>query len=338
MNSSLLHLPPLDALRGFVATARRMSITEAANDLCLTQSAVSRQIRLLEEYLGTSLLVRQHRSIALTEAGKRLMMLASPWMDQLAEFAESARRNGRSPPVTITASIGVTALWILPKLATFQEANPNIDIRVAANNRILDLRQEGIDLAIRYARDADVPVGAVKLFNERIIPIANAAIAARAFHDPRLLLNEVLLEYDERGSLPWLRWPDWLAHAGISYAEPKSYLQCNHYSELVQLAVNGQGVALGRLALVLPMLLDGRLIAMHSVSPKDSDYAYWLIEASPNTRPEVAVFREWLIAEVKQTTGQLATLVFSEPSGADLNVDRSKDTSALAGGTSNASG
>lgn len=308
MDNPLLNLPPLDALRGFVAVARRMSITQAANDLCLTQSAVSRQILALEDYLGTPVFVRKHRAIALTEAGERLMVLASPWMDRLAEFTESIRNNRRARPITITASFGVTALWVLPRLAAFQDANPNIDVRVAANNRILDMKQEGIDLAIRYAREADVPSGAIKLFGERVVPMASKAVAARAFKHPRALLNEVLLEYDEPRARPWLRWSEWLAAAGLADAKPQAYLHCNQYNQLVQLAVDGRGVALGRIALVLPMLADGRLVAMPTHKVEESDYAYWLVEATPDARPEVATFREWLISEVRHTVEQMENL------------------------------
>lgn len=308
MDNPLLNLPPLDALRGFVAVARRMSITQAANDLCLTQSAVSRQILALEDYLGTPVFVRKHRAIALTEAGERLMVLASPWMDRLAEFTESIRNNRRARPITITASFGVTALWVLPRLAAFQDANPNIDVRVAANNRILDMKQEGIDLAIRYAREADVPSGAIKLFGERVVPMASKAVAARAFKHPRALLNEVLLEYDEPRARPWLRWSEWLAAAGLADAKPQAYLHCNQYNQLVQLAVDGRGVALGRIALVLPMLADGRLVAMPTHKVEESDYAYWLVEATPDARPEVAIFREWLISEVRHTVEQMENL------------------------------
>lgn len=311
MDNPLLNLPPLDALRGFVAVARRMSITQAANDLFLTQSAVSRQIQALEEYLGTPVFVRKHRSITLTETGERLMALASPWMDRLAEFTESVRHDGRVPPITITASFGVTALWVLPKLAAFQDANPNIDVRVAANNRILDLKQEGIDLAIRYARESDMPAGAIKLFGEKVVPIASKAVAERAFKNPQALLNEVLLEYDEPRARPWLRWSEWLTAAGLGDAKPKAYLHCNHYNQLVQLAVDGHGVALGRVALVLPMLADGRLVVMPTDQFRDSDYAYWLVEASPDSRPEVAIFKEWLIAEVQHTVDQMEKASFT---------------------------
>lgn len=327
MDNPLLNLPPLDALRGFVAVARRLSITQAANDLCLTQSAVSRQILALEEYLGTPLLIRKHRAIALTEAGERLTALASPWMEQLAELTESIRNDGRVSPITITASFGVTALWLLPKLAAFQDANPNIDVRVAANNRILDLKQEGIDLAVRYAREVDMPAGAIRLFGEKVVPMASKAVAERACKSPQALLNEVLLEYDEPRTRPWLRWSDWLAAAGMEGAKPRAYLHCNQYNQLVQLAVEGHGVALGRVALVLPMLLDGRLVMMPTDKVRDSDYAYWLVESAPNARPEVAIFREWLIADVRHTVDQLKNLPFMESPSAATQAPARDQTS-----------
>lgn len=330
MDNPLLKLPPLDALRGFVAVARRMSITQAASDLCLTQSAVSRQVLALEEYLGTPVFLRKHRAIVLTEAGERLLAIASPMMDRLAEFSESLRRDGRARPITITASIGVTALWVLPRLAAFQETHPNIDVRVAANNRILDLKQEGIDLAIRYAREVDVPAGAVKLFGERVVPMASKAVAARAFKHPRALLNEVLLEYDEPRARPWLRWSEWLAAAGMANAKPKAYLHCNQYNQLVQLAVDGHGVALGRVALVLPMLADGRLVVMPTETVGDSDYAYWLVEAEPHARADVAIFREWLIGEVRHTADQMENLAAAKSPGALSKTDASGARKAAA--------
>lgn len=289
-----------------------MSITQAASDLCLTQSAVSRQILTLEESLGVQVFVRKHRALALTEAGERLLLLASPWMDQLAKFTDAIRHKSHARTVTITASFGVTALWLLPKLAAFQDANPNIDVRVAANTRILDLKKEGIDIAIRYAHEADIPVGAIKLFGERVLPVASKAVAARAFLHPHALLDEVLLEYDEPGSRPWLRWSDWLSATNLDGQKPKAYLHCNQYNQLIQLAMDGHGVALGRIALVFPMLADGRLVAMPASKIGESNYAYWLIEAIPNARPEVTIFREWLISEVIDTVEQMAKFASNE--------------------------
>lgn len=305
--NQLLTLPPLDAIRGFVAVAHRMSITLAATDLCLTQSAVSRQIQSLEEHLGTPLLIRKHRAIALTAAGEQLMHLASPWMNRLAEYSAGLKKHDRIRPVTITASISVTSLWILPRLGAFQDANPNIDVRVSANNRMLNLKQEGIDFAIRYGRKADVPADAVRLFGEKVTPMASKKVAARAFKSPKALLNEVLLELDER-ALPWLRWSDWLTATGMPDAKPKAYLHVNQYDQLIHAAIEGHGIALGRVALVLPMLKDGRLVALGDTGLGNSDYAYWLIGESNSPRPEVQVFRDWIIREVRRVANELRRL------------------------------
>jgi LysR family glycine cleavage system transcriptional activator len=304
MNNQLLTIPPLDAIRGFVAVARRMSITQAAQDLCLTQSAVSRQIQNLEEHLGTALLLRKHRAIALTTAGEQLFALASPWLERLADFTESVRAGERMRPVTLTTSISVTALWLLPRLGSFQDAHPEIDVRVSANNRKLDLKQEGVDLAIRYCRAIDAPAGAQRLFDEQILPVASKAVAARAFKNPKGLLNETLLELDERAR-PWLRWLDWLSATDIANAKPKAYLHFNQYDHLIQAAVAGHGVALGRLALVQPMLQDGRLVALLDPERGHSDYAYWLIDGADQPRQEVKVFREWIAREVQIAAGSL---------------------------------
>jgi len=302
MQNELLSLPPLDALRGFVAVARRMSITLAAQDLCLTQSAVSRQVQALEEHLGTQLLVRKHRAIALTEAGRHLFDLASPWLGRLAEYVQSLQEEGRVRPVTITASIGVTSLWLLPRLGSFQAAHPHIDVRVAANNRIVDMAQEGIDVAIRYSRASRVPMGAVRLFGEALVPVASKAVAAKAFRSPSALLQQVLLELDE-GGVPWLHWSDWLSAKGFAHAKPKAYLHFNQYDQVIQAAIEGHGVALGRLALVQPMLKDGRLVAQRNAQVGVDDLAYWLVPAMEAPREEVKVFSEWIMREA-QRSGQ----------------------------------
>lgn len=300
MQNELLSLPPLDALRGFVAVARRMSITLAAQDLCLTQSAVSRQVQALEEHLGTPLLVRKHRAITLTDAGKRLFALASPWLGRLAEYVDSLKDDGRVRPVTITASIGVTSLWLLSRLGGFQAAHPHIDVRVAANNRVVDLVQEGVDVAIRYCKESSAPRGAIRLFGEAVVPVASKTVAAKAFKTPDALLQQVLLELSE-GDAPWLHWSDWLSAKGFTHAKPKAYLHFNQYDQVIQAAIEGHGVALGRVALVQPMLKDGRLVAQRNAEIGVDDHAYWLVQATDSPREEVKVFSEWIVQEALRT-------------------------------------
>ena len=304
MSHPLLSLPPLDALRGFVAAARRLSITAAADDLCLTQSAVSRQIQTLEERLGTPLFVRSNRSIALTEAGEQLFRLASPWMDQLAELADTLRQERRARPVTISAAVGVAALWILPRLGSFMALHPEIDVRLAASNRIIDLAREDVDLAIRYCPADGVPSDAIHLFDESVVPVASPSVAKAAFANADALLQQTLLDLDDRNHT-WLHWAPWLARAGHA-GKPKAFLRFNRYDQVIQAALEGHGVALGRVPLVLPMLRDGRLVAdWPQRRPLDS-HAYWLLQAAAQPRPEVALFRDWLVAELAATAQQLA--------------------------------
>ncbi len=325
MAKQLLSLPPLDALRGFVAVARRMSITLAAQDLCLTQSAVSRQVQSLEEHFGVPLFIRKHRAIALTDTGERLFNLASPWLERMVDFSDAVRLEGRVQPVTITAGIGVTSLWLLPLLGAFQSAHPQVDVRVATNNRLVDLRQEGIDLAIRYCREADAPKDAVRLFGEAVVPVANRTVAAKAFKSRGALMQQVLLELDERAR-PWLRWSDWLQDQGFT-AKPRAYLHFNQYDQIIQAAVEGHGVALGRITLVLPMLKDGRLVAQQGAEIGVSDYAYWLAQASDTPREEVKLFRDWIVREAEKA----ASLRF-DPSPVRTGVETHCDERFLKAG------
>ena len=144
MSTPLVKLPSLDFLRGFVAVGRRMSITLAAADLCLAQSAVSRQIAALEDALGVRLFTRGHRAIGFTAEGERLFRVADLALQQLQDTCALLAGATERRPVTITASIGVAGLWILPRLGRFQARHPQIDVRVAATNKVLDMRAEPV--------------------------------------------------------------------------------------------------------------------------------------------------------------------------------------------------
>ncbi|MDT9000411.1 LysR substrate-binding domain-containing protein [Paucibacter sp. APW11] len=304
MSIELVRLQQLDALRGFVAVGRLQSITQAAEQLCLTQSAVSRQIAALEQRLGTALFARGHRSIRFTAAGARLFQQLDPAFEQiqsaLGELLEPAQRR----PVTITASIGMAALWLLPRLARFQQAHPDIDVRVAASDKVLDLRADGIDLALRYCADSAVPPGSVRLFSETLLPVAAGSLAqGRGLSE--LLDGAVLLEFDAP-QRPWLHWAHALQQRGLDARRSRSMLRFNQYDQVVQACVQGQGLALGRLALVAPLLADGRLQALEPLEQGlPLDDAYWLIAATgarpAPQRPEVQTLAAWLREEAAAT-------------------------------------
>ncbi len=294
MSLPIARLSSLDLIRGFVAVGRRMSITLAAEDLCLTQSAVSRQIRTLEDALGVKLLTRGHRSIAFTPEGDRLFRSANSAVQQLQDAIGAIRTSNARQPVTITCTIGIAGLWLLPRLRRLQRDYPGIDVRISATDRMEDLRGEGIDLAIRYCTRATASEGAERLFGEEIAPVAHATLGVGALDSPRALERHFLLEFDGP-NFPWLQWREWLASLGWSMARPKGTLHFNQYDQVISAALAGQGIALGRLKLLGPMLSDGRLrvLAGPRAGPTTS-YAYWLIKARPQPRPDVLTVADWI--------------------------------------------
>ena len=292
----LAKLPPLDLIRGFVAVGRRMSITLAAQDLFLTQSAVSRQVHLLEQFMGMPLLQRHHRAISFTPAGERLFRSADAVLLQLQDTVGELQATQAARPVTITASIGMTGLWLLPRLSLLQQRWPGLDVRVAASDSVADLRQEGIDLALRYTTRLQVPPGAIRLFGESVAPVAHPLLLV----DGKLPAATPLIEFEQPN--PRLRWKDWLDGSDKPARKKRSMLRFNQYDMVIQAALAGQGVALGRIELITPQLQGGQLVMLAEPRTQGAEgYAYWLIQAEQQPRGEVRQVAAWIIAEAKDS-------------------------------------
>ena len=299
MSLPLVKLSSLDLVRGFVAVGRRMSITHAAEDLCLTQSAVSRQVAALEEQLGVRLFTRGYRAIAFTPEGERLFRSADGAVQQLQDVMDDLRAAGEAKPVVLSASIGVTGLWLLPRLSRFQAAHPGIDLRVSASDRVVDLRHDDIDLAIRYARDTPPADDARRLFGETVVAVAHPSFGTGALRNRAALAQHTLLDIDPpRGHLrpAWLQWSNWLAHRGWPAARPRGVLRYNQYDQIIHAALAGQGLALGRLPLLQPLLDDGRLVVVDDAR-LETDYAYWLMQAEASPRAAVRQVADWIAVE-----------------------------------------
>ncbi len=301
----LVRLSSLDPLRGFVAVGRRMSITLAAEELCLTQSAVSRQIHALEQQLGCRLFVRQHRGVAFTPEGERLFRSADSALQQLQDVMGELRRSEERRPVTLTASVGVVGLWLLPRLPALQRLHPQVDLRLSAGNRLADLRADGIDLAMRYCSAADAPADAVHLFGETLAPVLHPRLAQELAHEPGALARMTLLELDD--PRPWLQWQSWRAampaRAGGARTRP-TMLRLNQYDQVIHAALAGQGVALGRLELLQPLLASGQLACLpdgvlREAAPRPSPFGYWLLQAEPAPREDVRRVAAWIQAEAR---------------------------------------
>ncbi len=308
MEHALARLPSLDLLRGFVAVARRLSVTQAAADLFLTQSAVSRQIRALEDHLGRPLFIRQHRALALTADGDRLYRLSDAWLTQLGAQIDALRQRTGLPPVTLTATIGAVSLWLLPRLGEFQAAHPGIDVRVSAGNRLVDLEREGVDLALRYGAAASQPPCALRLFDEQMLVVASPALGLQPELETNDFAQITLLEYDE-AARPWLDWTDWLTSLGLPAAQskPRARLAFSQYDQVIYAALAGHGVALGRAPLVAAMLADGRLTALRPrTAPLAPDFAYWLIPRQGADTASRQQLVAWLVEEAERTRALVA--------------------------------
>jgi DNA-binding transcriptional LysR family regulator len=288
----------LDLLRGFEAAARQLSFTAAASELFITQSAVSRQVQQLEEQLGVKLFERRTRALVLTEAGDLYFREVARALQQLRE-ATAAVRARTTPVVRVTTTVTFASLWLIPRLASFQGRHADIQVHVVADNTVRELERLALDVAIRYCPASMVGPEAVRLFGETVAPVAAPALLkGKRIRTPEEVLQLPLLEIDDPyGTAMWLSWKVWAEAMKIERPRSRRGLTFSHYDQIVQAALAGQGVALGRFPLLDPLLADRRLL----LPLKGAQYAtqaaraYWLIVAPPSAqRDEVRTFCDWI--------------------------------------------
>ncbi len=301
MHKTLHRLPSLDFLRGFEAAGRTLSFTRAAGELFLTQSALSRQIKALEDALGAPLFTRAHRALTLTPAGADFHRAVTEHLRALASAADAAGQRVREPGLTLTTTVSFASLWIIPRLKRFRAQHPEVEVFVSADDRTVDLARGDVDLAVRFLVEANAPPGALRLFGERMAPVVAPAVA----RDPRTplvrpadLARHVLLHYeDSEGRVPWLNWSAWLSANGAPDLKPAGSLRFSYYDQVVQAAIDGQGVALGRLPLLAEMLRDGRLVSPIA-RRYDAPRGYFVLVAPHAAgRADVVAFVAWLASE-----------------------------------------
>ena len=320
MHKALRTLPSLDFLRGFEAAGRRLSFTLAAEELFLTQSALSRQIKSLEDALGVALFERRHRTLALTPAGRAFHREVTGALESLAAATEHVRGASRGPGLTVSTTVSFASLWIIPRLATFRARHPDVEVYVSADDRLVDLSRGDVDVAIRYLPESAAPERAVRLFGERLSPVASPAVVrdASPLRSPADLTRHVLLHLDDPdGTTPWLDWRSWLASNGQPGLKPAGALRFRLYDQVVQSAVGGQGVALGRLPMIGEHLRDGRLVAPFA-RKYDSARGYFAL-AAPRVaeREDVVAFLGWLAEQAALESTKRATSSRRAPASSD---------------------
>jgi len=293
-------LPPLDLLVGFEAAARHLSFTKAGEELFLTQSAVSRQIKDLEDGLGVALFQRRHRALALTEAGQQFYAAAAQVLTTMRSATERLQAQaGKRRPLSLTTTHSFAALWLIPRLAGFTRTHPGVDVRITAETRVQDLDRDGLDIAIRHGPASLAGPNAIRLFGEKVFPVCSPRLLKKIpLKVPADLRHHVLLHYDDpEVRHPWLHWKSWLEVERIADLKPAGTLTFSGYEQIIPAAVAGHGVALGRSPLVKDLLAAGELVAPFR-SHADPARAYFaILSKGAATRPEVGEFVSWLREE-----------------------------------------
>jgi LysR family transcriptional regulator, glycine cleavage system transcriptional activator len=300
-------LPPLDLLRGFESAARHLSFTKAAAELFLTQSAVSRQIQALEEFLGLALFERRHKALALTEAGQAYYRTVGAALGDLREATRRLREVRTGHVLTVTSTVSFASTWLVPRLARFRKEHPGTDVRITATHLVVDLEREGIDLAIRDCPLDNVPPGAIHLVGEHLAPVCSPAYAKEAkaakrpLSRPEDLRHHVLLDlHDPTGRWPWLSWAAWLEARGIDELVPAGTLAYDQYDQVFQAALHGQGIALGRMTLADQHIRRKELMTLFGQAQNAGRAIHAVISKEAAGRPAVKLFVEWLQRELRQ--------------------------------------
>ncbi len=286
-------------LRAFEAVARLKSFRAAADELSLSPSAVSRQVQALEDEIGAPLLLRGSRHVALTPEGAALLAATVPALKKLDGAVRQIRQARGRRVVHVSTFASFASLWLLPRLEAFHRSHPDIDIRVTAQDALVDLDEGELDLALRHQRKATPTPGADWLFDELLSPVASPALIAQgpALRRVADLARHTLVEDDDErrydGSLSWRAW---LAEQGLPHLQPRRWLYLSYAHQQVQTALAGQALALGRLAMCLESLQRGQLVEPFGASGRsESPYAYWLLLSSQGReRPEVQQFAAWI--------------------------------------------
>jgi LysR family transcriptional regulator, glycine cleavage system transcriptional activator len=291
--SRLLRSVSLEALRGFEASARLQSFTAAADELSLTQSAISKQIKSLEDNLGRVLFVRGPRGLKLTHDG---VVLHQGIVDALRRLEATMGRltATQRSQVSITVTPSLATLWLVPRLTRFRDALPHIDLHIDARDARVVLEREGLDIAVRLV----APENAQALVSEQAVLVAAPAVASR-IREPRDLQATPLLAYaDMANSFPWMSWARWHTLLKLEPAPHQPVFRFSGYEDLLQAAATGLGLAVGRTPLVQPMLQSGTLqlvLPEHALSA----FRYYLVLSKVTAeRPEVQTVAAWIEAEL----------------------------------------
>lgn len=294
-------LPSLNALKAFEAAARHESFTRAAEELCVTQGAVSHQVKALEAELAIKLFNRERQRLIITEAGRDYLAVVRDALDRVAVGTERLLQRQSAGVLTVSTSPDFAAKWLVHQLGHFAEAHGSIDLRVSATMHHVDFAREDVDMAVRHG-DGNWPgLDAVQLSSEQLFAICSPKLlAGRRSGKPADILRFPLIHLDGRAD-----WTKWLRVAGISDENVRHGPVLNRASMVIDAAINGQGIALARTTLAAWDLINGRLVRPFAEALRLSK-TYWIVcPKATSSMPKIVTFRDWLLAEASEDLRKL---------------------------------
>src|ERR1700682_1996592 len=301
-------LPSLNGLRAFEVAARHLSFTNAASELNVTQTAISHQIRRVETKLGVRLLCRQNRALALTPEARDYLPGVRAAFNDLRLASDRLLRRDDDQVLTVSTLASLAAKWLLPRLSTFQEAHPDIDVRITTSASLVDFRTGNVDAAIRYGRGNWPGLRADWLMADQLFPVCSPALLTgnRPLRSPEDLRDHVLLHTSGGYGDDWRLW---LTAAGLAAEIPKQAgLTFDLIFMTVQAAIDGIGVAMGRTSYVEADIAKGRLVVPFKITlPADAGFYLVSPEATADA-PKLSAFRQWLKASIHGKPDELPDL------------------------------
>ena len=290
----------LNNLLVFESAARRGSFTRAAEDLGISQPAVSHAMRLLEADLGVALFERQHKGVQTTEAGKYLLEQVGMGLS-LIDQALREVRSMQAHQVTLAVSTATATWWLLPRIARFKQQHPDIELRVITTDTDLDMARERIDLSITLGADDFANYQRWHFVDEEIFPVCSPKfLQANPLPDLKALAHSPLLVLEERYK-PRMDWKEWLTRFDINLPRQPKLFRFNDYSIVLQAAIEGQGVAQGWRHIVQPLIAQGLLVQPLQQSVTTDQPLFITAPQGKVLRPDVAYLKDWLVAEAATT-------------------------------------
>lgn len=294
----MTRLPPLTAMRSFEVAARHLSFTKAAEELFVTQAAVSHQIKALETDLGVPLFRRLNRSLALTDEGQALLPYVRDAFDQLVAGVQQLEQLCCAGSLTVSTTPSFASLWLVGRLGRLHSQHPDIDLRLNATERQVDLLREGIDCSVRHGLGEWPGLRADRLFQATITPVCSPSLlnGPIPLKEPADLAKHTILHAMDGAD----EWQLWLRAAGVEGLDINRGLRFDNGELALKAAASGIGVAIGRLPLIDDDLALGRLVEPFAFELDEQCAYYFITPEATADQPKIEAFRSWILAEVER--------------------------------------